>query len=105
MAALAVISQTAFNVARALVRAVSRLLSTLSETSRGDRPPLFSSVRHAHRLSNPSWLFPGCRLTEPARDVIFRFPLRRVLEDDVRLVVFDQFAEQEKTGGIGYTGR
>ena len=47
----------------------------------------------------------ACALSEPARDVIFRFSLRRILEDDIGLIMLDQLAQQEETSGIGHARR
>src|SRR5580700_7108703 len=42
--------------------------------------------------------------TEPAGDVIFRFPFGRTLENDLGLVEFDQVAQQKEAGEFRYAG-
>src|SRR5579863_9345776 len=70
---------------------------------RATRAPISWSVwlRRANSSSNGrNELSPG--LTEPARDVIFSFLLRRVLENDIGLVVLNQPAKKKKARRIGH---
>src|SRR6516162_9912855 len=48
---------------------------------------------------------PDPPLAEAARDVIFRFFFRRIFKYDIRLVEFDELAEQEESRIIGDAGR
>src|SRR5271170_2140039 len=43
-------------------------------------------------------------LSEPAGDVIFRLLARRALKNNLGLVEFNQFAEQEEACELGYAG-